>query len=105
LGRAIGSLHWENWAWAGLEGAQMADEKPRSATTKVEKALAAERRSADVFAGEAKRVASDVAKTAKLRALREARDATERDATPPAAPKPKTSAKARSAGPGVRLPK
>jgi len=83
----------------------MTDGKPRSPTTKAEKAFAAEQRSADVFTSEAKRVASDVAKTAKLRALREARDAAGREASAPAAPKPKTSAKTRSLRPGVRLRK
>jgi hypothetical protein len=105
LGRAVvGSFHRGNWAWTGLEAAQMTDGKPRSPTTKAEKAMAADQRSADVFTGEAKRVASDVAKTAKLRALREARDAAGREASAPApAPKPKTSAKTRSLRPGVRL--
>lgn len=82
----------------------MTNGKPRSPTTRAEKALATEQRSADVFAGEAKRVASDVAKTARLRALREARDATDQDASAPApAPKPKAGAKTRSLKPGVRL--
>ena len=82
----------------------MTDGKLRSPTTRVEKALAADRRSADVFAGEAKRVASDAAKTMKLRALREARDAAGRSAAAPSpVSKPKRSAKTRSLRSGVRL--
>jgi hypothetical protein len=82
----------------------MTDGKPRSPTTRAEKILAAEQRSADVFTGEARRVASDTAKTARLRALREARDAAGREASATApTPKPKTGAKTRSLRPGVRL--
>ncbi|SEF15050.1 hypothetical protein SAMN05444161_9156 [Rhizobiales bacterium GAS191] len=46
------------------------------------KAQAEEKRKNDVFAEEAKRLASDQAKTAKLRALREAREAEELAAKP-----------------------
>jgi hypothetical protein len=52
----------------------------RALRSRAEKESAANKRSDDVFAEEARRVASDVAKTAKLRGLRETRDAAEREA-------------------------
>jgi hypothetical protein len=57
----------------------MTDEK-RRLVSKVERALADKQRAKDVFAEEAKRVASDAAKTTKLGGLREARDTADREA-------------------------
>jgi hypothetical protein len=57
----------------------MTDKKARP-PSRAERALADVQRSKDVLSEEAKRVASDVARTTKLRGLREARDAVEREA-------------------------
>jgi hypothetical protein len=85
----------------------MIDKTARPSMSLAERAAADEKRNAVVFAEEAKRVASDAAKTAKLRDLREARDAAERDASAPAIipTRPGTKPKVRVLRPGVRLRK
>jgi hypothetical protein len=76
--------------------------KARQAFLKEERVRESERRIAD----EKKRQAATSAKTAKLRGLREARDAAEREAAPTATTsKPEASAKTRVLRPGVRLRK